>query len=352
MATALAAARTDPRVFLAQLHETFAEAACAVGGPLDRFYHVGNLGLRLRFAGDALVPKMARALAHLETMPHDDPALTISLWDSESTRTSMPPPPWDTGAYVEQGKIQGFFDDRVAAQLQWGSHALTLLDRARNQGFYWVKRAAQVPDFETAMPLRTLLALGFAARGLPLVHAAAVGLPEGGVLLAGKGGTGKSTVALACLEAGLCYAADDFCLLSPEPPTALSLYCSARVNADLLERLPRLNDMVSNPHRAPEDKALVFLHDRMPAKLCRVLPLRAVLAVRLTALPETTIGPTSPGAALAALAPSTLLLVPDGQAELLPQLSRLVRELPCYVLNAGRDLTRIPGAILELLRKI
>ena len=52
--------------------------------------------VRLRFAGDGLVPLITPALEHLRIEQiSDDPDFTVSLFDTESTGVRMVPAPWD-----------------------------------------------------------------------------------------------------------------------------------------------------------------------------------------------------------------------------------------------------------------
>src|SRR5205807_9852223 len=92
-----------------------------------------------------------------------------------------------------------------------------------------------------AVPLRPLLGWVLASPGRHLVHAGAVGSEGQGVLLAGSGGAGKSTTAVACVEAGMSYVGDDYVLLSTgEPPAAHAIYGTAKLDRRSLATLPDL----------------------------------------------------------------------------------------------------------------
>src|SRR5262249_55670783 len=158
--------------------------------------------------GPALVSGMVRALQHLPSPPPTKPDLTIRVWDSVSTGTVMVSPPWPPDAYRQHGVVQGLGDGRFQAVWQWYCHALHVLDLAANEALFWVRSGERVPPAEAGAPLRTIFQLWAATRGLVLVHAASVGRPDGGVLLVGKAGAGKSTSALACLRSPLLYLGD------------------------------------------------------------------------------------------------------------------------------------------------
>jgi hypothetical protein len=340
----------DPLAFFDAIYERYKQAEAACGGAVDRYYCVAGFTVRLRLAGTTLLPYMTRALAHLATEPCTEPALTVCLWDSDSTNIVMPPPPWQGDDYREGGEIRGFIDDRIHTIFQIGANALSLLDRQRNLGIYWVKTATEIPYYERSAPLRAIFHLWMSQRGIQLIHAGAVGLPSGGVLLVGKGGAGKSTTALACLNSALFYASDDYCLLAPEPtPTVFSLYSSGKKNADDVGRLPFLQVHISNPDRLATEKAVYFLHDNFSDKLLPSFPLKAILIPRLGGKPEKILQPASSATGLAALAPSTIFQLPGAGKAAFQAMAKIVRQVNCYYLNLGSDMAQISEVILKLL---
>lgn len=345
-------APADGAAFFDRLGETFDAAARAADGPIDRFFRIAGETIRLRFAGPGLVPSLARALSHVRSQPVPIPPLTVRLWDSESTDTSMPAPPWQLEAYRELGRIDGFFADGLYTMFSWGSNSLSMLDLARGEALYWVKRVGRIPYFETAAPHRTILHLWLEARRLQLVHGAAVGTDDGCVLLAGRAGAGKSSATLACLSSRLRLLADDYCVVAPgSPPTLHTLYSSAKTNADTIGRLPFLGPLISNPERPRSEKALFFLHETMPEQLLASAPLRAIIVPRVTGGPHSALRAASPGTALAAMAPSTILQLPGADDGTLRRLATLVRSVPCHVLEAGTDAAEVPELLLGLLER-
>lgn len=347
------AAQKDSLDFFNTVYELHEKAEVSAGGCIDRFYCIAGFKIRLRFAGEALIPYMTPALAHLETEPFCDPALTVCLWDSTSTNTVMPPPPWQKKDYLsKRGEIQGYNSDRIHTSFQWGAYALSLLDRDRNLGIYWVGTTEQIPYWEKGSPLRTILNVWMSKRGIQLVHGGAVGLPSGGVLLVGKGGSGKSTTALTCLNSQLFYASDDYSLISPEPtPTVFSIYNTGKKNADDVNRLPFLAAAISNRDRLSEEKALYFINDHFPEKILTSFPIRAVLMPSITGKTDTSLTATSAAAALASLVPSTMIQLPGSGKEACQIMMQVLQQVPCYYLELGTDLEQIPQVIFNLITK-
>ena len=162
-----------------------------------------------------------------------------------------------------------------------------------------------------------------------------VGIPTAGALLVGKGGSGKSTTALACLESALSYVGDDYCLLSQPPqPQAHSLYSSAKLKPDNT-RLPHLLPLIHNQNRQPEEKPFILLHQHFPEKLVPSLPLKMILVPQVTGQVDTEIYPVKGAAALLALAPSTIFQLPGGTSAKFKEMAALVKEIPCYTLGLG-----------------
>jgi hypothetical protein len=327
------------------------ESSQQVTRPVQRSYMIGGYRIRLSFSGRALL-SLTRALEHLATDNDSTPELTICLWDSDSTGRRMISRPWEEDDFLARGVIQGYNTERIYTAFQHGSGAVSVLDTERNLAVFWAPDA-RLPYWEYGSPLRSILHWWLLSRGLQLVHAAAVGNSSGGVLIGGKGGSGKSTTALACLESNLSYVGDDYTLLGLDfGPVVHSLYNSAKLNSDHVQRFPSLLAKIANPDRLAEEKALLFVNEHDPAKVAARLPVRAILLPRVTGLPETRLRRVSVAMALASLAPSTIFQLPRAGGEAFKFLAAFARPLPCFSLEAGTDLSTIPPLIERLLSDI
>jgi hypothetical protein len=173
------------------------------------------------------------------------------------------------------------------------------------------------------------------------------------VLLVGRGGSGKSTTAAACLGSALRYAADDYCALRLSPtPFVDSLYSSGKVNAPDVARFPHLEPALSNRDRLGHEKALYFLAGLAPEALSAGFPLRAILLPRVAGGSETRATPVAPAAGLRALAPSTIFQTPGAGEPDFRRLSALVTQVPCFDLALGTELAAIPDVILGVLAEL
>lgn len=312
---------------------------------------IANFRVRLKFAGDALVKHTLRALRHHGIAFNADapPALTICIWDGASTENNLPNLPFDGNMVTRRGEVAAFQNEHIQLALSRFSGTLSLLDLERNLALFCARDANDVPGYEAAAPLKTILYWWMRAQQVYFVHAGAVGTANGGVLLAGKGGSGKSTTALACLVARMRYVSDDYCLVRPKPaPYAFNVYNSAKINSDSLKLLPQLNKLAAASDLRIEDKKILFLDDTHGMQVAAGLAIKAILLPRVTGRAEPRLVPTTSNAALSALAISTLVQLANAGNETLRALEGLTNALPCYVLELG-DAERVPQLIQEFL---
>jgi len=314
--------------------------------------HIDAAGclLQLRFAGKPLGQSFYPALAHLAVEPERAPDFTLHVWDSDSAGVPMIPPPCKHECFTDRGDIWGMTSERIRSAFHWSEYSVNLLDVERGVGIFWVQSATALPYWTSASPLRTLLHWCLSQTGAQLLHAAAMGDDRGAVLLTGKGGVGKSSAALSCLEAGLRYIGDDYLVVRLEPvPTAFSLYGTAKLDRDQSERFPGLRPLIANPSRAPGDKAVIQLFPERSAQLARALPLHAIATPRFADSEATSIAAAEPIRLERAAAFTTLSQLPHAGRATHEFVHRLVAALPGLELGLGRDLRGIPVAIQNIL---
>lgn len=352
---------TDRLAYFDAIYQSFETAAQQAGGATEHFYGIGGYTVCLKFAGSGLIPHVTPALSHLVALPTATPDLTVCLFDSVSTDQKLPLPiailthllrtSW-FDFLDPRREVKGFNSDRFRMSFHVGPNILSGLDTQRNLAVYWLEDAEKVPYWERGSPLQTILNWWMGRHQRQYIHAGAVGNASGGVLLAGKGGSGKSSTALACLQSDLTYASDDYCLIATDPePYVYSLYNTAKLKGavDLAERFPHLTPLLSNGDRLNEEKAMVFLQKHYPEKLSLGFPIRAILLPCVTGKPETAVRSINAIQALKALAPSTLFQTTGTGQEAFQMMSTLVRKIPCYQLELGTNIAQIPEVISSLL---
>jgi hypothetical protein len=313
---------------------------------------------RIRVVGQGLSEQIAQAFQHLLAKINPSSAeLTIDLWDEADTSVSCPvdiepvdPCLLKSTSYVEFGLILGSLDDRYIGCQR--PQVITWFDRREQHIVGWVSRHHQVALYDRGKPLHFPLLLWHSDRDAEVIHAALVSKNRKGVLFAGRGGAGKSTVALACVEAGFDYLGDDYIGLEACEDGAFvghSLYSATWLMADHFVRFPRLIRHVRYPERPQQEKTLALLSEVFPRQLCRTAPIRALVLPRITAGPSAQLRPASKAEALFALAPSSILLRPKSGAATLNKLGRLAEEVPCYWLEVGQDLNDISPQLERII---
>jgi len=224
------------------------------------------------------------------------------------------------------------------------------MDLETNTGIYWVETADTLPFWVHASPLRTLFHWWMEKNGCQLLHAAAVGTEQGAVLITGKGGVGKSTTALSCLQSGLYYLADDYVITSLDPePLVYSLYSTAKLNADHVANFPDLTGFVKNPDKLDQEKAVMFLYPHLKEQILSEMPLKAILTPRVMNLSETATSHVSRWEIERALSFTTMSQLPCVGRQTHDFVGKLSSSLPSYVLELGRELKKIPAAITDFL---
>jgi hypothetical protein len=336
--------------YLAKLDQAFASAQRRVGSAPDRTFELAGESMRLRYAGEALTAIFGPALAHLPAAG-GDARWEILCWDGAATGLRPPAPSssWPS-AWPAGGVFFPFGPQSARVSIDPDTGVTTVFCAASRRALVWVPDARELPGQHYGSPLLNIFTWWSNGAGLSLLHAGCVGTERGAILLVGKGGAGKSTTCLLCAEAGMDYLGDDYCLLRiSSDPVALSLYSSGKLHREHLANFPRFAPIAVRPHVDPLAKPIVFVgqHSRFTVRIHS--PLRAILVPAISGEPTTHVEPTTSAAALRALAPSTLLQLPNDGRELLPALARLVRALPCFRLNLGTRLSGIAPAVRTLV---
>jgi hypothetical protein len=328
----------DPRVeaFRAALFAAAADATTYPDCQCTR--RIAGVGMRLSVVDAGLVQRLLPAFEHL---PHTDcpPDFELLVWTTAATGIEPPAFPWSRGHLGPHGTIYGL-DGAVRGCAAEDASSLMVWDAARRVASCWWRDAGALKRWDPAAPLR--LALHFALRTPErmLVHAAVVGSGDRGVMLAGPGGSGKSTTTKACLAAGLRAAGEDYVVLdaSGDRLRAHTVYRTIKTD-------DRLGARVADPANDPRVISLIGVD--VPGAMAQSLEVTAVLVPRVTDARESSLRRVPSGAALRAVAPSTLMQVPPEVVADLRPMSDLVTRAPTFELSLGRD-CGVPAIVGQL----
>lgn len=331
----------------------YQKAVEAAGGPVVERIEIAGVHIEVRFAGRALVPFLMAPFRHQAREFEGAPDLVIEAWDSRSTGVELSASEWELARHQLRGMPSVPPEGGIYAAYLRPDPGLSMLNLAEGRGVYWLPNVERVPFEDRSGPFRGILNWWMSYAGKQFIHAAAIGIRNGAALIVGASGSGKSTTALSGMLAGMLYIGDDYCLLEPgDPPLAHSLFLSAKLHAGHLERFPELVPAVINSGRLAFEKGVLDLNLLPGVRACKTLPIRAVLVPKVTLEPRTTVEPIGRAAALAALAPSTMLQLASTKDETLRRMADVVRSVPAFRLNAGTVLEEIPRAITGLLESL
>ena len=359
-----------------QLCKTFEAARIAHPSEcVDSFYLLAGKTVHLRVIGRALAAIYRRAFAprirHATTVAPD---LTVDLWDENVTGVGYPlpllPVVEDTGNQRYLGDRQVQFGDE-SGRWVWGEKegTATWLDRKAKHIIGWRAQGAQVPTHERSKPLSFLLPLWFYDQGIHILHAGMVARNGAGVLVAGGSGIGKTTTTLCCLLAGLDYLSDDQVAVTRPSDgdngegrnghatsgnsggrfVAHSIFQSARVLPDHLQRFPALHARATFSHDPLDPKALLFLAELFPNHVTSHATINAIALPRLAGQAQTSFRRATRVDALNYMARTSLVTAMGIGRARFENVTQLLGSAPCYWLDLGYDLPSIPDAVEKLL---
>ncbi len=331
-----------------------AHAAAFTRDPPDFRADIAWAGLtvRVEIAGRSLARMFHRAVAHLVQLPCASASPDVSVYLSEPRATAPVRLVHEIGAALPRTWTAPGFAVRSSAcgrviGVGFGERSRYVLDRKTNV-LAGVQDPARAELFERTKPLMLPMRVVLHDRNIHLVHAGAVVTDDGGVLIAGPKGAGKSSTALRCFTAGGSVLGDDQVALvgSGTKVVGHSLYSAAHLES---RWLPRIGAFPSGAMErvAGEDKVGIFLSEIAPERLHRSVPIRVIVLPRATPQRPTTLTPATKAEALMRIAPSSLFMPLGAGIDGVRPLRDLVQHFPAYWLDAGDDASSLVAAIYE-----
>lgn len=311
---------------------------------------VARRRIAIHFAGPALRRALLPALQHLVIEGEATPDVVFHLWDSASTGVPVPQPPCPRDHLTDRGDIWGFVSERFRAAFHWIECSVNTMDLQRGEATFWVQDPETLPYWTKASPLRTLFHWTMEQAGAQLLHAAAVGDESGAVLITGKGGVGKSTTALTCLDNGMFYVGDDYLIVGLDPEAMVySLYGTAKLNADQMQRFPSLAAHVTNLPAPDGEKAVLRLFPAVVAQIAPAMKLRAVLTPRIVPQTRTDFAPIEAEWLRRAASFTTMSQLPYAGQRTHLFINRMIEAVPRLEIRLGSDLAGVAAAVRGLL---
>jgi hypothetical protein len=274
----------------------------------------------------------------------------MSVWDGTDPQVAPPYRPWGDTGHEPLGVVADYSDSRVRCAFDVHTSSLIVYDREAHRSYTWYPDIAGLPIWAKASPFRIPLSWLLNQFGKQMVHGAAVSIGGRAALLAGAGGSGKSTTALACALAEMGFLGDDYCAIDPDCGTVHMVYRTAKALSSTLQMLPRLKQWVVNVDKIGKEKAIIFF-DSADLDLVHTADVVAILLCRVSADGRTRIVAASRTDAMRALLPSTIGGLMGG-TEFTPRaLLRLVQEFPAFTIDLGTDIGGVTEAVSSAIQR-
>lgn len=309
------------------------------------YFKIGNDVIALFFESALLLKKMTQAFWHLVVSPVVKPDLVVHIWTPDAQAKKLPSLPWTSIAST----YKGYCEHPIYFHFFEYIGALSVVNVAENRAHYVIKEIDHLPWWVFGSPLQVILHVWLRERDLQLTHTAAVGNADAAVLLTGKGGSGKSTTVLSCLQAGFNYIGEDYCVLAPETKTVYSIYQSAKWTRHTRQLFPIFDSFVQNPIEAQTEKALIFYQDFFSQQIRKKLNVRAVISLTVgnDVLPHLSLYDHQSGTK--DLMMSTIAQLPFADLHTLQALRKFPVDLPHFRLQLGSDLRENVSLIARVL---
>ena len=313
-----------------------------------RHFLIGEHCIRLQFQNNKLEKYICPALEHLET---DNILLIPDLTIYINEGLSIADPFWSND-YIDplSGDIKNI-PDRYYFNQNTTSQTISAIDFQLKKAIYSINSIDNLPLWDRGFPMRILLYTWFQKHDYIFIHAAGIGKNNAGVLLTGKGGSGKSTAALSCLSSNLQYAGDDYVMVDVKTCDAYSLYNTGKLEKVHARSFPHLYAFIKKSYNTNDEKSVLYVNEYNPAKIITKFNIKAILLPTHKGKRETIVCNTSKASAMKALAPSTIWLLRTDK-KMVTQIAELIRKLPCYDLETGTELEQIPLKIETMLEEL
>ncbi|MCG3267385.1 hypothetical protein [Yoonia sp. I 8.24] len=227
-----------------------------------------------------------------------------------------------------------------------------VFDVDRAVGIQWMATRDGFPAWDAGSPLRNFVQWHLGANDTSLLHGGTLALGGTGVLLAGKGGAGKSSTVLAGIFAELQSVGDDYVLVDATKRTARPVFDTLKQDEAGLRRLGQWGQ-AAIPNRANwQGKHQFYLPDVTRGVLSPQIDLKAILLPHLAFGDQTSVTEIDAKSAFIALAPSGVTQIYCDRPRLFSVAGRIARQLPAYRLDLGTDPDEIVAVLRQFIRKM
>jgi hypothetical protein len=332
------------------LEDAFETACLITNGKEVVGFNLAEHIVLIAIAGKNL-KSACRAFSHLTSVPaHESNTLEILVWDEKESSVQLPYFPWLELGIEDKTKVFHISTNNYSVVFLEKKTILHIYHHASNKAIVCIKDAAELPNYFLASPFFKIIQLWSKHVGLDLLHAGCIANNEHAVVFVGKGGKGKSTTSIQCLQSGLNYIGDDYLLIKYAGVSmAYSIYCTGKIHAAQMKKFPEIERISISRNSDTADKPLVYLNELFKDRMISKSPIKALVVPNISS-GETRLVSISSFEALMAMAPSTLIqLRLNNENMALSKMAHLTKTVPCYRLDLGANMDHIGTKINNLL---
>lgn len=288
-----------------------------------QFYQIGPFKIQICSNDLFFAQNFTRAFSHLISFPapHD---LAIRLW----IHPKLPPLDWDL---IQKHGYRGSVNHPLYFHYFETIGALSIVDVETNIAYYAIRDVKTLPWWVYGSPLQAIFHVWMREKNIQLAHSASIAYKESSLLLVGKGGSGKSTTVLSCLQEEFQTLGEDYLLLDTNQ--IYSIYQSAKWRPQTRSLFPFYESHIVNPKEADQEKALVYYEDLFPKKMVHASSPQAIVSLQVGSfalLQKATLSVSLQGLLL-----TTLMQLPHPDSKSAEILHGFAKELEHYRLHLG-----------------
>jgi hypothetical protein len=244
-----------------------------------------------------------------------------------------------------QKTIEGFRAIGLTGFLNDALGLLEVFDPARGTAIRLLRSEDCLPPWEPSSPVANFINWFNITQQAFMLHGATISDGHAGALIVAAGGTGKSLLTLACIDAGLITIGDDYSIVRMEDGRAEAARFSlqAKQSHAGLAMLGKGGRAYMAGERNFKNK-YVFTIPTSPSPLA----INALIGLTRTDGPPVIVPEKKP-ALFSAISETTYQQLPASAFETQAFAGNLVRALPTYRFALGRDLTENAAELQEFL---
>lgn len=243
--------------------------------------------------------------------------------------------------------------DNVRVHLEFDEHGLAAfetIDVEARRAVHVGASLDRVRDIDGIRPFLVLLRWWSETTPYLILHAAAVGHAQAGVLIGGTPGAGKSSTALASAGGRLQLVGDDMVLIGADG-LAHALHATLRLRPDMISRFGS-DAWFGSSWSDWREKPSQIVPQEARQHLARCVRPGAIILPRLGGGPDPVFRRIPVATAMRAMTPITISRLYTDPGLQLQKLTSVLGSLPCYEFNVVPDLGAIRGAFEQFVEEL